>query len=162
MQKLSFITMVSIAALSFSSAAFAGDKMHMKGMKGMKGGHHMMHSLMDSNKDGAVSEQEFQAFRDQHFAKADKNGDGNLTSKEFAALGKIMKEQRQKAMEMAKAKRAQKRFAKLDADGNGKISKAEFEAKGKRSFIRMDHNDDGVLDKGDRKRNKHKMKRMAH
>ena len=157
MQKLSFITLASIAALSFSSAALAGDRMHMKKMKG---GHHVMHGLMDSNKDGSVSDEEFQAFRDQHFAGADKNGDGNLSQKEFAALGKIMKEQRQKAMEMAKAKRAQKHFNKLDADGDGKISKAEFEAKGKRSFIRMDHNDDGILDKGDRKMNKHKMKRM--
>ncbi|MBL4800473.1 MAG: EF-hand domain-containing protein [Emcibacter sp.] len=159
MQKLSLVVIASIAALGFSFGAFAGDRMPMHHMKG---GHHMMHGLMDANKDGSVDEQEFKNFRNQHFSKADKNGDGVLTKKEFLALAVIMKEQRQKAMEMAKQKRAQKHFDKLDVDGNGKISKAEFDAKGQRSFIRMDQNDDGVLNKADRRKKMHKMKRMEH
>lgn len=165
MQKLSLITMASIAALSFSSAAFAGEGRHM--MKGegmhmmkMKGKHHMMHMLMDADKNGSVSQDEFKAFRDQHFSGADKNGDGSLTVEEFAALSKIMEEERKKAMEMAKQKKAKKHFDKMDANGDGKITKAEFDAKGDRHFIRMDGNDDGVLNKEDRKGKKHKMKRM--
>ncbi|MCF6196275.1 MAG: EF-hand domain-containing protein [Emcibacter sp.] len=154
MNKLSIITVASVVTLSFSSIVFAGEKMHMKGE------HHMMHVLMDTNGDGNVDKQEFQAFREQHFSGADANGDGNLTVEEFATMAKIMKEQRKKAKEMMKQKKMQKHFNKMDTNGDGKISKAEFDAKGERGFIRMDQNDDGVLNMEDRKAKMHDMKKM--
>jgi len=159
MKNLPLITIASIIGLSFSSAAFAQNKMHMQKMKG---GHHMMHMMIDTNSDGSVSAQEFQGFRSQNFSAADKNKDGSLNGQEFEALSKIMKEQRKKAMEMAKQKMAKKHFDKLDADGDGKISKAEFDSKGERSFIRMDQNDDGVLNMDDRRENKTHMKKMGN
>jgi Ca2+-binding EF-hand superfamily protein len=157
MNKLSIFAVVSVVTLSFSSTVFAGEKMHMKKMKGE---HHMMHVLMDTNGDGNVDKQEFQAFREQHFSGADKNGDGNLTAEEFVTLAKIMKEQRKKAKEMMMQKKIQKHFEKMDANGDGKVSKAEFDAKGERGFIRMDQNDDGVLNMKDRKEKMHRMKEM--
>lgn len=157
MKKLPLVTMAAIMALSFSANSFAKGGKHMKHMKGS---HHVMHKLMDGDGDGSVSRDEFQAFRAQNFAAADKNGDGSLDDQEFAALAKNMAEKRKKAMEMAKLKRAEKHFGKLDADGDGKISQAEFDAKGERSFIRMDQNDDGLLNKADRKKKMHKMKKM--
>lgn len=159
MNKLSVITVVSVVTLSFSSAAFAGEKMHMKGMKGE---HHMMHALMDTNGDGNVDKQEFQAFREQHFTGADKNGDGNITVEEFATMAKIMKEQREKAKKMMMQKKMQKHFKKMDTNGDGMISKAEFDAKGERGFTRMDQNDDGVLNMDDRKAKMHDMKKKGH
>jgi len=155
MQKINLVTIASLTVLSFSSSAFAEEKMHMMNMKGM---HHMMMTMMDTNEDGSVSQEEFQAFRSKNFSGADKNRNGSLDAKEFAALAKMMKEQHKKAMEMAKKKKMQKHFDKIDTNGDGKISKAEFDAKGDRSFIRMDGNDDGVLNKKDRKGMMHKMK----
>lgn len=156
MKKLSFIALASVTVVSFSFTAFAEEKMSTKRMRG---GHNMMHKLMDTDGDGSVSTQEFQAYQNQIFSDTDKNGDGSIDAKEFAEFSRIMKEQRKQAMEQAKQERAQKYFTKLDADGDGKISKAEFDAKGKRRFIRMDRNDDGVLNKDDRSRQRHQMKK---
>ncbi|VAW05530.1 hypothetical protein MNBD_ALPHA01-69 [hydrothermal vent metagenome] len=168
MKKILFVTVASIAAMSFTSLAYAGDKMHKMHKMKMKGAH-MMHEMMDADKDGSVSAEEFQAFRSQKFADADKNNDGNLDAGEYEALAKVMAEQRKKAMEMAKKKKAKKHFDKMDADGDGKISKAEFDAKGERGFTRMDKNDDGMLNMDDRsygkdkmKKAKDKMKKMDH
>lgn len=52
----------------------------------------------------------------QRFARADKNGDGQLNLEEFLGKNTKNKEQRER------------RFKKLDGDGNGTLSKAEFEA----------------------------------
>lgn len=175
MKKLSLVTLASVATMSFSTAAFAGEeKKHDMKMKGdhhimkMKGDHHKMkkkhkhhamYILMDKDGNGAVSAKEFKDFRAGVFAKADKNSDGNLNAEEFAGLAKIKKVLHKKAMKMVKQKKAQKRFSKVDADGDGTISKAEFDAKGDSSFTRMDKNDDGVLNKKDRYKGKQKMKK---
>ncbi|GEM_PF-2927403 len=158
LKQLSLATLITVGAVSLSSLAFAGGGMHMGRMGGDM--HRFMHQMMDSNKDGSVDEKEFQAFRDQHFTKLDQNHDGKLSAKEFAMMPKIMAEMRKKAKEMAQQERLKKHFAKLDANGDGKISKAEFDAKGERSFIRMDQNDDGLLNKKDRMKMMHKMKKM--
>lgn len=157
MNKYSLAALASIAALSISGAAFAEGGKHKHGMMG---GKHMMHQMMDTNADGSVSNEEFKAFRAKNFADADANGDGSLNGQEFEALGKIMKEKHKAAKKMAKQKKAQKHFNKLDADGDGNISRAEFDAKGERSFIRMDNNEDGVLNKEDRPKKMRKLKKM--
>ncbi len=149
MKTLSLITMASIVALSFSTVAFAEDKKHSKRMSG---GHHMMAKKMDTNKDGSVSREEFQAHQNKRFAGVDGNNDKSLTLEEFAAHAEKMKEERKKAIEKAKQARMKKMFDALDANGDGKVSQAEFDAKGDRTFIRMDNNDDGVLNKDDHKR----------
>lgn len=169
MKKISVITLASVVALSVMSTAFAdGKKQEMKhmmkmgsgSMMKMKGGH-MMQQLMDGDKDGTITQEEFNSFRGKNFFDADKNRNKSLTLKEFAVMAKNMEEQRKKAMAMAKEKakqvRLKKHFDKLDADGDGKVSLAEFEAKGNRKFIRMDNNDDGVLNMAD---HKGKMKKM--
>ncbi len=161
MKKTSLIIVVSLAVLSLSTVVQSQERM---GKKHMKGDFHMMNLLMDADKDGSVSHEEFKAFRTNTFNSADQNGDGKLNVQEMAELSSIMKAQKAKAMEMAQkkreAKRAEKHFNKLDADDNGEVSREEFDAKGERGFIRMDHNDDGFLNKDDRQKKMYKMKKM--
>jgi len=163
MKTIPLKTLTFIAALTLSlsfvsggfiSGALAGGKKHMKHHTM----HHMMNILMDTNKDGTVSSQEFQDFKGRNFAAADQNNDGFLNPEEFAALSKIKKEQRKKAMEMAKKKKAKKRFGEMDSDGDGKISKAEYDAKGAQGFNLMDLNKDGALSKNEHGKKMHKMK----
>jgi hypothetical protein len=49
-----------------------------------KAGNNPMFDMLDSNKDGKVSEQEFFAPHDKRFQALDSNGDLNLTKEEFA------------------------------------------------------------------------------
>lgn len=161
--------------MGFSAYTQAGEDKKIKVIKhhkvmgdGMRGMHkkHMKHKvmmhIMDKNKDGSISKEEFEDHRNEFFRAADKNRDGNLSEKDFEKLQKKMKEAHEKAREEIKAahKKAMKKkhFDKLDADGDGKISKEEFDAKGMRKFIRMDHNDDGELNKADR----HKKMKKRH
>ena len=157
MRKISVITLASIAALAFSSFAYADGH---KGMKKMMG-KHMMHQKMDVNKDGTVSQEEFQTFRANHFAEADKNGDGALSQSDFEAMAKLKEQERQKAMEKAREKRRLEHFKSLDANGDGTVSQEEFTKKGERQFIRMDRNDDGQLNKDDRRKKKGKKDRWS-
>lgn len=147
LKHLMLTTFIATAALSLSSSAFADGRMHRGEMDGAR---HVMHQMMDSNKDGSVDTREFQAFRGQYFTIADKNRDGKLDAKEFSALPGIMEEQRKKAIEAARQEKAREHFTKMDSNGDGKVSKAEFDARGERQFIRKDHNDDGLLNREDR------------
>jgi len=67
----------------------------------------------DANQDGTVTRAELTTQLDQHFAKLDTNGDGQVTKEEREAHHKA---------------RADGRFKALDTDGNGQVSRAEFDA----------------------------------
>lgn len=162
MNKISYIGLISAAALAFAFSAQAGDRMKMD--KGMMGGKsHMMLEMMDANEDGTVSKQEFNDFQAKHFSQADSNGDGALSSDEHKAFMTQMKEMREQAKARKKAKMQQKHFEKLDANGDGKISKNEFKARHEKHFSLMDHDNDGAITKEDRKYKMKKMhKKMQH
>ncbi len=65
----------------------------MRGMHGKKGmGGMMMMRMADTNKDGAVSRDEFLAAHAKHFDMADANKDGNLTPEERKAAHAKMRE----------------------------------------------------------------------
>jgi len=158
MKKISLITLATLTGLSLSSASsFAEGKMHKMDRDG---GRHMMHLMMDTNKDGSVSLEEMQTFRSKNFAAADMNKDGRLSAKEFSELSKIMEEQRKKMQDAAKQEKIKKYFDKLDTNKDGDISKAEFDKKGEHNFIENDENDDGLLNREDRQRRMQKMKKM--
>lgn len=108
MKKLIIGTGLSALLLAGGIAIAAPeDGMHRGGMFG--GG---MHGA-DVNQDGTVTRAELTAQLDQHFAKLDTNGDGQVTKDEREAQHKA---------------RADERFKALDADGNGQVSRAEFDA----------------------------------
>ncbi len=67
---------------------------------------------------------ELQAKIAEHFQKADANKDGYVTQAEFDAAREAMKAK----MGAMHAEHRDKMFAMLDKDGNGSISKAEFDA----------------------------------
>lgn len=94
--------------------------------------------LIDTDKDGKLSEAELVADRAARFAQADTNGDGKLTAEEMAALGAN-----------GHAKRAGKMISRLDTDGDGALTLAEMSAskRGEKMFARMDADGDGALSK---------------
>lgn len=63
---------------------------------------------LDTDKNGAVSRSEYQAFMEESFAKLDANGDGHLSKNELP--DSLSAEQ----------------FAAMDSNKDGKISRAEF------------------------------------
>jgi len=99
-----------VALVVGGSAVMAGSWRGHHGGPGMMGGAHMdrMVTEIDANGDGALSQEEIDAYRDARFAAADTDGDGAITPKE-----------------MSDAKAAM-RFAAMDTDGDGVISQAEF------------------------------------
>jgi Ca2+-binding EF-hand superfamily protein len=89
---------------------------------------------LDTNKDGRLSREEFQAKRGQLWTAADADNDGAVTLAEA-----------QQASEKMVAEFAQKRFAKLDTDRDGKVTKAEAAHMPEQRFTRLDTNNDGAL-----------------
>jgi len=68
------------------------DKMEGMGMmKGMEGCGKNMGVMMDTDKDGKVSKDEFTKHHDDAFAQMDTNKDGTLDQSEMGHMGKMMK-----------------------------------------------------------------------
>lgn len=133
--KFAFIPFALAAALvvsapSLSQAKTAGDAKEPRGPRAEK----MMEHL-DTNKDGKISREEFEAGRpDGKFADFDKDGDGALSKEEY------------QAMFMARAqKMADRTFDRLDANKDGKIDASERQAHQDAMFKRLDKNGDGVI-----------------
>ncbi len=84
---------------------------------------------LDTNKDGKISPEEFEAFRDKHKAEAEAS---DTASGKTAKAGKD-------------AKRSARMFAHFDTDHDGFISRTEANAVLAMRFKRMDTNNDGVL-----------------
>ena len=59
-------------------------------MEGMKGCGKNMGAMMDTDKDGKVSKDEFTKHHDEAFAQMDTNKDGTLDQSEMGHMGKMM------------------------------------------------------------------------
>jgi len=82
----------------------------------------MMH-MIDANKDGKVSKDEWVAYQTRLFMALDKNGDGFLEVEEFYG--------NPKAVDFAtggyaRALETKQMLGKIDANGDGKVSREEF------------------------------------
>src|SRR4051812_30583965 len=83
----------------------------------------------DTNGDGVVTREEFQAARERLFGRLDRNGDGFIDADDLSGR-------------MAGRQKSQKRLAELvsqlDKDGDGRVSKPEFVDGPARLFDRAD------------------------
>jgi hypothetical protein len=97
--------MLSMTKTLFALLFFAGvtlnlsAKHHKGGHQGMKG---LMHTKMlekiDTDKDGKISKQEWQAHHDERFAELDADKDGAISQEEFKAHHQKMMKQHQAKM----------------------------------------------------------------
>ncbi|AKI00728.1 EF hand [Hoeflea sp. IMCC20628] len=113
------------------------------GKHGKRGGRGMMHQILqkvDADGDGAVTQAEIDAFRSALVSEADASGDGNISIAEFETI----------YLQMVRNKMVDA-FQRLDEDGDGMVTQAEMDEKFGNVVERMDRNDDGKLDRGDRR-----------
>jgi len=120
------------------------DDRGQRGDRGMMGGAGMMGQMFDeadADKDGKLTQEEVDAYRDARFGEFDANGDGRLSLDEFTALhNDLAKQMTVRAFQMH------------DPDGDGAITKEEFDRPTAGLVQRMDRNNDGVLTRVDPRR----------
>lgn len=125
-----------IAAALLGSVAFADDMVsfasggYATGLRTME----MMH-MIDANKDGMVSKDEWVAYQERVFKTLDKDGDGSLDTEEF--YGHPMPVSFATAG-YSGALETKQMFGKIDANGDGKVSHEEYIAFQTKVFDMMD------------------------
>ena len=106
------------------TAAFADDMVsfasggYATGLRTME----MMH-MIDTNKDGMVSKDEWAAYQERVFKTLDKDGNGSLDAEEFYGHPKPVSFA---TGGYAHGLETQPMFGKIDADGDGKVSHDEY------------------------------------
>lgn len=147
---------LTATALSFTALAATGDTAKPEAGEARGGGGWMLQRL-DTDGDGAISLQEFQAAGDARFARLDTDGDGRFSPAELAAAGpgwgkqdgeragpraEGRSEERAARMEQHRARL----FSRMDADGDGYVNRAEFDDAHLARFSALDLNGNGVID----------------
>ena len=95
---------------------------------------------VDTDEDGALTQEEINIAIDARFTQFDADDDGNLALDEFEALwAEITRPMAVRA------------FQFLDPDGDAAIARSEIEDRFDTLVARLDRNDDGVLDADDRR-----------
>jgi Ca2+-binding EF-hand superfamily protein len=94
--------------------------------------------FFDSNKDGIVTLDEFEAAMKTRFERMDSDHNNVVSKEEFRSY-----------LKQRRAEHKQRRLQTMDANGDGQISKDEFikyqTSKLERHFTRLDKNHDGLL-----------------
>ncbi|MGB0658570.1 MAG: EF-hand domain-containing protein [Mangrovicoccus sp.] len=139
--KLSALTALIVAGLALPALADrgAGD-MGGFGPKGDRGGNFQaMLTEMDSNKDGDVTQAEFDAFRAARFSEIDADGNGTVSAEELSA-------HRLNQMQDRIETGSKIMVLRLDADKDGVLSADELQSGRKiGAFQRLDANNDGTV-----------------
>jgi len=151
-------TPVKVTALAAVAALVAGTALAEMGPGGMRGrgmGHHgaarhageqgggleMMFRRLDTDRDGAVTFEEYAAAPDPRYDRLDADGDGTITAEEIDAYVQQRAETiRYRLLGMA------------DANGDGAISADELRFVKRQRFTRLDRNGDGRLELRSRSR----------
>lgn len=89
---------------------------------------------MDTDKNGSISANEFQAKHAARISDADANKDGAVTYEEFKAHASARMDEKMK-----------RRFDQHDTDGDGKLTETEAKTHAAAMFKKMDKNGDGAL-----------------
>lgn len=97
----------------------------------------------DTNNDGSVSLEEFQASFTERFAAFDSDSDGTVTAAEVEAIVSASDDRR--------LVRQANRVRTMDANWDGQLTSAEIQTASATMFERLDTNDDGKLDRDDRR-----------
>jgi Ca2+-binding EF-hand superfamily protein len=167
-------TLLLVTAAALSMTAMAGS-VHAAKPEARDGGGSWMLKRLDTDGDGVISLQEFQAAGERAFDRLDADGDGRISAAEFAT-GRGWEgrgHQRgahhghrsgddadQRAERPSESQRAQYRaerqarieqqraewFASMDANNDGYVSRAEFSDARMARFNALDVDGNGVLD----------------
>lgn len=102
----------------------------------------------DMDGDGRVTSAEFAAARAAKHRTFDLDGDGKVSEADY--VGEFTGRMGKKAkIPEGQLKQAHVRFGVLDTDKDGNLTLAEFNASGERMFAKLDSNGDGVVDAKD-------------
>ena len=135
-RSLVLATILALGSLA-QSVSFADDMAsiatggYATGLRTME----MMH-MIDANKDGKVSRDEWIAFQERVFAGLDKDKSGFLEVAEF--YGSPSDANAFATAAYARGLRTQEMFGKIDANGDGKVSREEFMSYQTKIFDMMD------------------------
>lgn len=144
---LLFARLCFAAAGLFVATALADDMVsfatggYATGLRTME----MMH-MIDTNKDGMVSKEEWVAYQERVFKTLDKDGNGSLDAEEFYGHPKPVSFA---TGGYAHGLETQQMFGKIDANGDGKVSHDEYIAFQVKVFEMMDSKKTGELSASD-------------
>lgn len=144
---LALTTLGSTADVGAEAGGSTLERVDWRGHRGQRGGGQrraMMRTLVreaDTNGDRALTQDEIDAFVAEKVESGDADGDGNLSLEEFDTVYRDLTRSR-----MVDA------FQRLDEDGSGIITAAELDERFGNIVATFDRNDDGQLDRADRRR----------
>jgi hypothetical protein len=124
-----------LASAAFADPGFGHHRMGMMGGFGQE-----MLTNVDTNDDGALSQEEIDTAVDGRFTEFDANSDGDLSLDEFQALwAEITRPMAVRA------------FQFLDPNGDSALARDELDDRFGSMVARFDSNDDGMLSPDDRR-----------
>lgn len=103
-------------------------------------------ALYDTNSDGQVTRAEFDAHRNEQFARTDANGNGHIDASEYHAEFEARMDARMAELAKLPDTQSRVRYGALDTDKDGRMTFAEYQVSGKRTFDAADRNKDGIVD----------------
>jgi Ca2+-binding EF-hand superfamily protein len=162
--------MLAFAAASLATSALA--QQPAAAPEARPGGGRVMMRHLDTDGDGTITLEEFEAVGERNFARMDADGDGRISAEDMnnAREDMMMQHRQQRApdaqgdargggqrgqgggkgaapdREQHRQQIRAQRFAHMDADGDGYISKAEFEQRRKERFSALDANGNGAIE----------------
>lgn len=128
-------TALLVGALGAGMLATAVAAHDMRG--GARGGERPDFSTLDTDGNGQISAEEFEARGAVRFAALDTDGDGKLSAEELSA-----------AEEGRRAERITRMIERFDTDGDGMLSSEEMSPENRRSarmMERLDTDEDGTI-----------------
>lgn len=132
-----------LAGSSLAEGGFGGHRFGMGGPGGHGALLHEMLAKVDTNTDGALSQEEIDGAVNARFAQFDADKNGDLSLQEFEALWADITRPM-----------AVRAFQFLDPNGDAAVARSEIDERFGSVVARFDRNHDGVLNREDRRRHR--------